>query len=432
MMKDTLKSIIYEFHTGKLPDLIERDLKLPFESGKIVSVVGPRRVGKTYLFFQHVRDLQRRGVDVRRVLYLNFEDERMDLDVHSLDLILQAYRELYPDLDLEGCYFFLDEVQNVTGWERFVRRLYDSMSRNVFITGSNSRLLSREIATALRGRTVNYELLPLSFREFLRFKGFDFDPERDFYSSLRRARVIQLFREYLEFGGFPEVVLLKEELKIRTLQEYFEVMLYRDIAERYQVRDTLVLKYFLKRMAENSGKFLSVHKIYNELRSQGIKVGKDTFYAYLDFAESAYFVKLLRKHYRSLVKSELAEKKVYLIDTGLLRGIRFLRESAGVLLENAVFLELLRSSRELVCFKEQKECDFILDGKVAIQVCFSLGNEEVTKRELAGLREACRALGLKEGYVLSFDERGEFKLDGDITVKVIPACEFFLRGLPWA
>lgn len=430
MVKDTLKSIIYEFHTGKLPDLIERDLKLPFDSGKIISVVGPRRAGKTYLLFQHVKSLLGRGIDPRRVLYLNFEDERMDLDVHSLDLILQAYRELYPDLDLAGCYFFLDEVQNVAGWEKFVRRLYDSVSRNVFITGSNSRLLSREIATALRGRTVNYELLPLSFREFLRFKGFNFDPERDFYSSPRRARAIQLFREYLEFGGFPEVALLKEELKVRTLQEYFEVMLYRDIAERYQVRDTLVLKYFLKRVAENSGKFLSVHKIYNELRSQGIKVGKDTLYAYLDFAESAYFVKLLRKHYRSLVKSELAEKKVYLIDTGLLWGIRFLQESAGVLLENAVFLELLRSSRELVCFKEQKGCDFILDGKVAIQVCFSLGNAEVAKRELAGLKEACRVLGLKEGYVLSFDERGEFKLDGDITVRVIPACEFFLRGFP--
>uniref|UniRef100_A0A7V3YM99 ATP-binding protein n=1 Tax=Candidatus Caldatribacterium californiense TaxID=1454726 RepID=A0A7V3YM99_9BACT len=430
MMKDTLKSIIYEFHTGKLPDLVERDLKLPLNSGKIVSVVGPRRAGKTYLLFQHVKSLLGRGIDPRRVLYLNFEDERVDLDVHSLDFILQAYRELYPDLDPADCYFFLDEVQNVTGWEKFVRRLYDSVSRNVFITGSNSRLLSREIATALRGRTVNYELLPLSFREFLRFKGFDFDPERDFYSSPRRARVMQLFREYLEFGGFPEVALLKEELKVRTLQEYFEVMLYRDIAERYQVRDTLVLKYFLKRVAENSGKFLSVHKIYNELRSQGIRVGKDTLYAYLDFAESAYFVKLLRKHYRSLVKSELAEKKVYLIDTGLLRGIRFLQESAGVLLENAVFLELLRSSRELVCFKEQKECDFILDGKVAIQVCFSLGSEEVAKRELAGLKEACRVLGLKEGYVLSFDERGEFQLDGDITVRVIPACEFFLRGLP--
>lgn len=428
-MKDVLKSIIYEFHIGKLPEFIRRDLKLPLESGKIISVVGPRRAGKTYLLFQHVGELLEKGVDPRRVLYLNFEDERIDLEVHTLDLILQAYRELYPELDLAECYFFLDEVQNVAGWEKFVRRLYDTVSRNVFVTGSNSKLLSQEIATALRGRTVNYELLPLSFREFLRFKGFDFDLERDFYSSSKRARVTQLFQEYLDFGGFPEIVFLQEELKIRTLQEYFEVMLYRDIAERYQVRDTLVLKYFLKRVMENSGKFLSVHKIYNELKSQGIKVGKDSLYSYLEFAENAYLVRLLRKHHRSFVKSELAEKKVYAIDTGLLKGVRFLRESAGVLLENAVFLELLRKSRELVCFKGQRECDFILDGKVAIQVCFSLRDEEVAKRELSGLKEACSTLGLKEGYVVSFDERGDFKVDGDITVKVVPACEFILREL---
>ncbi|MBC7217794.1 MAG: ATP-binding protein [Candidatus Caldatribacterium sp.] len=429
MMKDVLKSIIYEFHTRKLPELIRRNLKLPLESGKIISVVGPRRAGKTYLLFQHIEELLEKGVDPRRVLYLNFEDERMDLEVHTLDLILQAYRELYPELDLAGCYFFLDEVQNIAGWERFVRRLYDTVSRNVFITGSNSKLLSQEIATALRGRTITYELLPLSFREFLRFKGFDFDPERDFYSPSKRARVTQLFQEYLDFGGFPEIAFLQEELKIRTLQEYFEVMLYRDIAERYQVRDTLVLKYFLKRVMENSGKFLSVHKIYNELKSQGIKVGKDSLYSYLEFAENAYLVRLLRKHHRSFVKSELAEKKVYAIDTGLLKGVRFLRESAGVLLENAVFLELLRKSRELVCFKGQRECDFILDGKVAIQVCFSLRDEEVVKRELSGLKEACSTLGLKEGYVVSFDEQKDLKIDGDITVKVVPACEFILREL---
>jgi len=114
----------------------------------------------------------------------------MDLDAQSLDLIFQACRELYPDLDLAECHFFLDEVQNVAGWGKFVRRLYDTVSRNIFITGSNSKLLSWEIATALRGRTVNYELLPLSFREFLRFEEFDFEPERDFYSSPKRARVV--------------------------------------------------------------------------------------------------------------------------------------------------------------------------------------------------------------------------------------------------
>lgn len=430
MMKDVLKSIIYEFHTGKLPDLVERNLNLPLNSGKIISVVGPRRAGKTYLLFQHIKELIKKGISQQQILYLNFEDERIDLKVDSLDLILQAYRELYPELDLAKCYFFFDEVQNVEGWERFVRRVYDGISRNIFITGSNSKLLSQEIATALRGRTLQYELLPLNFKEFLKFRKFQFDPERDFYSLSKKAKVMQLFQEYLDFGGFPEVVFLEKELRIKTLQEYFEVMLYRDIAERYQIRDTLVLKYFLKRLAENSGKFLSVHKIYNELKSQGIRVGKDTLYAYLGFAENAYFVKLLRKHHRSLIKSELAEKKVYVIDTGLLGGIRFFqREGKGTLLENVVFLELLRSGQDLFCFKEQKECDFILDRSMAIQVCFSLSSEEALKRELAGLKEACRFLGLKEGYIFSYDEKREFNLDENVTVRVIPACEFILKEL---
>ncbi len=437
MVKDLIKTVIREFHTEELPALVERDLRFPLDSGRIVSLVGPRRAGKTYLFYQHIGELLKKGVPREKILYLNFEDERLDFTPQGLDLILQAYRELYPELELERCYFFFDEVQNADGWERFVRRIYDRISRNIFITGSNSKLLSQEIATSLRGRTLKYEVFTLSFREFLRFKGFDFDVKRDLYSPKKKAKLIQYFKEYVLWGGFPEVASLPKELKLKTLQEYFEVMLYRDIVERYQIRDTITLKYFLKRLVENAGRILSVHKIYNELRSQGIRVGKDSLYKYLEYAENACFIKLLRKHHRSIVKSELAEKKVYLIDPGFIRSIRFFGdEGKGTMLENTIFKELLPSGKEVVYFKGNRECDFVVNKKLALQVSYELKDEKTLKREVGGLKEACRYFGLPEGIIVTFDEKREIEL-GDLKVRVMPAYELVLSGFgeqpsnPW-
>jgi len=430
--KEVLKTIIREFHTRKLPELIKRELSLPFNSGKIITVIGPRRAGKTYLLYQHILTLIEKGVKKEKILYINFEDERLELFPQTLDFIIQAYVELYPGLNLEECYFFFDEVQNAEKWEKFVRRIYDTISKNIFITGSNSKLLSQEIATSLRGRTVKYELFPLNFREFLKFKKFDFNVNLDFYDPQKKAMLIKLFKEYLLFGGFPEIPFLEEELKIKTLQEYFEVMLYKDIVERYKIKDTLVLKYFLKRIAESTGKFLSINKIYNELKSLGLRVSKDTLYKYLEFAENAYFIKLLKKHYKSLVKSELAEKKVYLIDSGMLRSIRHLgEEGRGILFETVIFKELLLFSSEVVCFKEKKECDFIVNQNMAIQVCFSIQDESTLKREIEGLKEACKYFNLKEGYIITFDEKAELEVNKKLKVYIMPAYEFILHHLPY-
>ncbi|MGB9765825.1 MAG: ATP-binding protein [Candidatus Saccharicenans sp.] len=426
-MKNILKTIIRDFHTGILPEVIKRDLSLPLDSRKIITVTGPRRSGKTYLLFQHIKLLIDSGVSREKILYLNFEDERIDLTWSTLDLIIQSYQELYPHLDLKASYFFFDEIQNIEGWPKFVRRIYDSVTKNIFLTGSNSSLFGQEIATALRGRTIRYEVFPLSFREFLRFKKFDFDEERDFYSSRKKAQLVNYFNEYLIYGGFPEIVFLDQMIKRRTLQEYFEVMTYRDLAERYKIKDTLVLKYFLKRLMENAGRFLSVNKIYNELKSQGLKVGKDTLYRYLEYAEDSYLIKLLKKHYKSVGKSELGEKKVYLIDTGLLNSLRwFEKKDYGVLLENAVFRAIYSPDNNLTCFKENKECDFIVNEKVAIQVCFEAGEMETLKREKDGLIEACKYFHLKEGYIVTNDQKGEMEESG-IKIYLVPGYEFVLK-----
>jgi len=426
-MKEVLKTIIRSFHTGKLPKVIERDVRLPMNSGKVVSVVGPRRAGKTYLLFYQIISLIKKGVPLERILYINFEDERIELNQRSLDLVIQAYRELYPEFKLEECYFFFDEIQNVEGWEKFVRRVYDTITKNIFLTGSNSKLLGYEIATSLRGRTIRFELFPLNFREFLRFKGFEFDKHRDFYSPEKKAKLVKLFEEYMLFGGFPEVVFLDESIKVKTLQEYFEVMLYRDIVERYSVKDVKVLKYFLKRLAESAGRFFSVNRIYNELKSMGFRIGKDTLYSYLEYAEASYVVKLLKKHYRSVAKAEIGEKKVYLIDTGILNSIRlFEKQSYGVLLENLIFREFLPFVKSMTVFKERKECDFVLDDKVALQVCFDPTDSITLHREIEGLKEACQYFGLKVGYIISYDTKEEI-IKNHLKIYILPAYEVLLE-----
>jgi len=428
--KYVLKEIIRDFHMRELPEVIERDVKVSAGSGKVISIVGVRRSGKTYLMFHTIRKLLESGEPVERMIYVNFEDERLEFKREELDLIIQAYRELYPDQNLKDCFFFFDEVQNVEGWERFVRRVYDSISKNVFITGSNSRLLSTEIATSLRGRTVKVETFPLSFGEFLRFKGFEFFPSKDVYSSSRRAKLVNLFEEYVTFGGFPEVVLSEErDFKLRILQEYFDVMLYRDLVERYNISNPYVLKFFIKRVFESTGKPLSVNRIFNQLKSGGYRIGKDTLYQYLDYATAVYLVRVLQKYSKSVLKRELGEKKVYAVDNGLLMALSFeMGRDYGRLLENAVFNELLRQGGELFFYKNRKECDFVwfVEGQpVLIQVSYELRDKRTSEREIAGFMDVCRFFGKKEGYILTAGTEEEHIEDG-IHINVLPAWKFLL------
>ncbi|NPA12728.1 MAG: ATP-binding protein, partial [Aquificae bacterium] len=251
--KDIFKELIVEFQERELPTIVERDIAIPTNTKKIISVIGVRRSGKTYILFQTVKNLLK-SVPIEKIVYINFEDERLELKAEELSLLIEAYKELYPEIPLSEVYFFFDEIQNVKGWERFVRRVYDNYSQNIFITGSNSKLLSTEIATSLRGRTITYKVFPLNFKEFLRFKNFKFS-EKYLHSLGKRAILKNLFSEYMRFGGFPEVVRVEDrDLKIKILQGYFEVMLYKDVVERYQIKSPVILKYFTKRLIESIGK----------------------------------------------------------------------------------------------------------------------------------------------------------------------------------
>ncbi|SNZ02719.1 hypothetical protein SAMN06265182_0192 [Persephonella hydrogeniphila] len=429
--KDIFKELIVEFQQDGIPDFIERDLYLPINTNKIISVIGVRRSGKTYLLFQTIKKLLE-NTPIERIIYINFEDERLDLKAQDLSSILEAYKELYPEISLKDTYLFFDEIQNIEGWEKFVRRVYDKYTKNIYITGSNSKLLSKEIATALRGRTISYEVFPLSFKEFLKFKGLSFE-EKDFYNIEKRGVWKKEFLEYLEYGGFPEIIFFDDEkLKLKTLQNYFEVMLYKDLVERFQIKNPLILKYFIKRVVENLGKPLSVNNIFNELKSQGYKISKDSLYEYLEMIEDIYLSIIVKKYSKSMLKTEFSQKKAYIVDSGLINALSFsFKENYGALLENLIAKEFRANGYEIFYYKEKKECDFVVVNKnriMPVQVSYSLYNEETKEREINGLLEAAKFLNVKNGIILTFDEFDQI-INDDIEIKIFPAYYYLITFL---
>jgi predicted AAA+ superfamily ATPase len=426
MKKETIKQIIRDFHVTELPALKRRHLQVPVETGKIITLVGVRRSGKTSLLFNIISDLLDSGKPIKTVLYINFEDERLDLKTEELDLLLQAYQELYPDILLERCSFFFDEIQNIPGWDKFVRRIYDHGTKNIFITASNARFLSSDIATSLRGRTISYEVFPLSFSEYLTFR----DVTPDLNSTKSIALINHYIEEYLKRGGFPEVIGYNDALRNKVLQEYFNVMIYRDLVERYEIKNLPALKFFLKRIISSATKQLSVNNIYNELKSSGFKIGKNQLYDYLEAAVNIYFAQILRKYSSALVDRELGERKVYVIDTGLLNALDFkFSDDTGKALEQAVFLELKRREKDIYYFKDKSECDFIVkqgfDITAAIQVSASISDTTTRQRELRGLTECCNKFGLPRGLIITFNGSEEFEHKG-IAVQVMPLYRWLL------
>jgi len=399
-MKATLKRIIADFHEGTLPEFRRRALEVPLDLGKIISIVGPRRAGKTYYLYQLMDDLQRLGVARQQILYLNFEDERLALDGDN-DLIFNAYRELYPNQDLTTVYIFFDEIQELSGWEKFVRRINDSISKNIFLTGSNARLLSREISTSLRGRSLTFEILPLSFAEYLIFKDI---PANAPISSRNSALVANAFEQYCRWGGFPELVTIDERFKAQVLQEYFNVMLYRDLVERYEIRDISILKYLLKRLIASFTKEFSVNKLYNELKSKGFTIGKDSIYRMMDSIFTIYMLASIERYDPAVIRREMTNKKVFLYDNGFAAAMQYsFAEDRGKLIENIVFRHLREQTEAIFFARNGWECDFAVfeSGRPAtlVQVTQHL-NRNNLGRELKGLIAGKQFIGNADALLL--------------------------------
>ncbi|MFW5759094.1 MAG: ATP-binding protein, partial [Bacteroidota bacterium] len=405
--KELIKELIVSFQQSLRHDLFSRDVDIPFNTGKIVVLKGVRRSGKSSTLHLTIHQVLASGVSENQILFINFDDERIPFDTSEFDLILQSYRELFPDVPLQEVYMFFDEIQVTNGWEQFVRRVYDNETCNIFITGSNARLLGSEIATSLRGRTLQYEIFPLSFGEYCQFNGITGNK----YNASYKARAMKAFHQYLFNGGFPELVINSYEHQNRILQEYYHVMLYRDLLERYEIRNLPALKYFIRRILANITKPTSINKIFNEMKSVGISVGKNSLYEWIDYLEAVYLFFPLPAFEPSMVKESAAEKKYYCIDNGLQRSLSALHsDNKGALLENIVYLWLRNSSTmetRLYYYKGKKECDFVVaeGGKVdiLIQVSWDVSDKDTLKREIAGLLEASEKLSCSNLWLITTD-----------------------------
>ena len=429
--KDIFKTLIAQKQSEMPFSVIDRDVSLPIDGNEIITISGVRRCGKSTLMEIAINRLLANGIRKENILWIGFDDERIKyMTAEELDLVLQAYREMYPATELKDVWMFFDELPLVKDWEYFVLRLFKGSCKHIFICGSNASTLSVEMKSALRGWPREVEVWPLSFREYLRFKGVDADShlEQD------KARVQVAFNEYNRLGGMPEPTLMPVlSEKYRKLQDYFDVMLLRDLVEHWQISKPQTVRYFLKRVMTTIASRLSVNAIYREIKASGRKVTKDGLYDWLAWAQSIYLVRKLDVYSRS-VKSEISlPGKYYVIDNGLRSAVIPLQsDDDGKQLENTVYLELLRRkahNEELSFFSESGECDFVVsegdEVKRLIQVTWDMSDAETRKREFSGILEAAKATGCRDLTIITRDEEGEEIRDG-LNVKIVPVCRFLL------
>ncbi len=418
--KNEFREIIQEFIHSPLPKAIVRDLELPTDAPKIISLLGPRRAGKTYCLYHVIQQLEKE-VDRTRLVYINFEDDRLfPLHLKDLDDFLQSYYELYPDNRNRRVWFFFDEVQEVPDWEKFIRRILDKENCRVYVTGSSSKLLSRELSTALRGRTLPFEVFPLNFREFLRFNEINFNPG----TPKGKSTVLHWFDRWLKQGGFPELVFLPAELHRRTVDEYLDLMLYRDLTERFSIKNPSLLKYLLKYLVGNVANPFSIGKTFNDLKSQGFAIGRNTVYDYLSYLEEAFMVFKIDVWHRSVRAQALRPSKTYIIDPAFKYAMT-IGEDRGRLMENAVFLFLRQRGLDAHYVLNKQEVDFYWESGTPTNVCLDFYTHQTRTREISGMMDALGFLGKKEGIILTRDRTETIDLNGKY-IKVLPTWEFFL------
>ncbi|MEM0172495.1 MAG: ATP-binding protein [Candidatus Bathyarchaeia archaeon] len=419
-----IRDYLISFQRRLFPRIIERELKVKLVKGKAVVIIGPRRSGKTYYFFHIISRLNR-----NETVYLDFEEPFLK-GLKPLD-VLKILLEIFPEVSgTASKNVFLDEVQNAESWETLVRSLLNR-NLNVFITGSSSRLLSREIATELRGRSVSYLLLPFSFREYLVAKNINIEPGllEDF------GRVKRELRNYLEEGGFPEIVL--EEEKERILREYMDMVFFKDFVERHKVRSMTLARLLFNHIMQNFSREMSVRSLERKLASEGTGFNIGTLYRYVENLEDTVFIFFLRKFSLKAHERETWPRKVYLADTGLTRVFRISLDY-GRLMENIVFLHLLRklNKNPLLNFyywkdNQQNEVDFMIkEGlkiKQLIQVTYASGRDEIERRETRALAKAAEQLKCKDLLMITWDLEDELKVNNK-TIKCTPLWKWLLAS----
>ena len=417
------------------PPLTHRDVWLPQVRGKATAVIGMRRAGKTSLLWQILRERLASGTPREGLLYFSFEDERLaGLQASDLDLLVETYYALYPDWrDQRRAVFFLDEIQLVAGWELFARRLLDSENIELFLSGSSARLLSREVATSMRGRAMEAVVLPFSFRESLRHQGVEPTGNVTQLPKAVRSMLAKHLLTYLHEGGFPEAQGLDVRNRVELLKGYVDLVLLRDVIERHAVAQPLALRWMVRQLLGNAGSLFSINKFHADMKSQGINVGKDTLYSYLDHLEDAFLVRAVNLASDSEARRRVHPRKIYPIDTGLIPIFdRSGKANLGHALETLVLHELDRRGAELgyVRTVDGFEVDFLArypDGRSElIQVCTHLDAPETAHREIRALQHAASDYPDAQQLLLVLERPALLDLPHDISL--ITAQEWLLMA----
>lgn len=424
-MKDIFKRLITDFIESPAKDIFSRQLDIPLDSKKIVSLIGVRRSGKSSILFDMINALRQKN-SKENIIYINFEDDRLyPLELSHLDMILESYYELYPTKRDEKVYLFLDEIQAVPQWEVYVRRIYDTLNLQIFITGSSARLLSTEIATSLRGRTISYEVFPFSFKEYLRFQNI----EVNLHSSKSISFIKNALSNYLKDGGFAETIGEDKTVARKILSDYLELIVYKDIVDRYNISNRSLLKILNKYCFTNIATLISFNKLYNDFKSLGYKLSKDTLFQYTSHLEDAYALFTVPIYRNSIKEEQRNPKKVYAIDNGFKKIYDYaIDKDISKLYENLVFLHLRAKTKNIYYFKQNQEVDFYAkldDKEILVNVSYKIEDTKTRKREIDGLLEAMEYFKLKSAYLVTEDEDTTMEIE-DKKIFIVPLYKYLL------
>jgi predicted AAA+ superfamily ATPase len=384
-----------------------------------------RRSGKTTFLWQVLGERIAQGVGREGLLYFSFEDERLaGMTTAELTMVVEEYYRLHPEWrDRRRAVFFLDEIQVVSGWETFARRLLDTEHADLFVSGSSARLLSREVATSMRGRAMEAVVYPFSFREYLRHVGREPAQGLDRLPKATRSVLEKDLRDYLAGGGFPETLGVPPRDRLELLRGYVDVALLRDVVERHAVSHPVALRWMTRHLLGNAAGTFSVNKFHGDLRSQGIPVAKDTLHAYLGYLEDVFLIRTVSIATTSERRRMVNPRKAYPIDPGLIPVFdRSGRANFGHALETCVFLSLERRGAEVAYVRTANgaEVDFLArypDGsQTLIQVCTDLDSSATRERETSALLDAARSHPRAALHIVTLQPEPAHALPARITV----------------
>ena len=418
MEKETICNIIREGQ-DYIPEIQLFARQSEYESKGSYVFVGVRQCGKSYMLYQRIQQLLQEGHDIKEIVYVNFDDERLQLlKSEDLDIILQAYASMHEGKPL----LFFDEIQNIEGWEHFARRLANQKFQ-VFVTGSNAKMLSRDIATTLGGRYWIRNVYPFSFKEFLGAKDIALDPQWE-HSAKLRAGVERAFDEYFHFGGFPEV--REVAAKRIWLNELYNKIFFSDLVVRNKIRNEAALRMTAKRLAESVKQPTAYNRISNLVKSTGINCQANTVMEYVGFMRDACMVFSLN-NYASKFSERETIKKHYFVDNGLLNI--FLTDGETSLLENLCAIHLFqRHGEDLYYYNKNIEVDFYLpESHTAIQACYSMTDLQTLEREINALVKLHAFEPLQHALIITRDEETVIQKDNGLTIEVKPIWKWLLE-----